>query len=154
MKRYGVEHDRAKREVRRLVRSGLSKADASRIAKVKYQTVILWTSDMHTPRGSRRIAGFTLKILKELVSKGYMFPDDCKARSSYKTLSKYFPVKKVETHGMAVIVLEGNERKAMEALLERRDFRSISWQKLNQIRKAFGIKSMKRNNKIRERFFK
>jgi hypothetical protein len=144
MKRKGVEHDQRKREVRKLVKSGLSKADASRITGIGYTTVVLWTSDMQTCKGRIYIAGMTLKVMKELVSKGYIFSGNPGISSSYKTLKKYFPVKRVSMRGMTVFFLEGNERKAMEAFLERRNLKSISWHKLGYIRKAFGIKKMKR----------
>jgi len=143
-----------KREVRKLVKGGLSKADASKITGIKYSTVILWTSDMHTCKGKTHVSGLTLKVLKELVSKGYIFSGDTGISSSYKTLKKHFPVKRVNMHRMTVFFLEGNERTAMEAFLRKLNLKSVSYGKLGYIRKAFGIKKLKRDNKIMERFFK
>ena len=145
MRKYPSE---VRRKVRKLIRSGLSRTDVSRVIGICCPTIARWTSDMHAYSSKECLSGLTLKILKELATKGYVFPDISGTESSYKTLRKYLPVKRVKTHGMSVLVMKGSERKAAEAFLERRNFRSLSYGKLGQIRKAFGIKKMGRENKI------
>ncbi len=129
-----------KRQARRLVKTGISKTEASMITGVSYPTVVYWTSDMRLPCGRKSLSGFTLRILKEIVSKGYAFHDGSQTNGSYRVLRKSFPVRKARSHNTAVFYLEGSERKAMEAFLKRLNLRSISWQELEYIRRAFGIK--------------
>ncbi|MBI2545301.1 MAG: hypothetical protein HYW22_01725, partial [Candidatus Aenigmarchaeota archaeon] len=75
MRTTDIERRKNKREIRKLVRLGLSKKEASKLTGISYATAILYTSDMETSKGDPRISGITLKILKELVSTGYHFPN-------------------------------------------------------------------------------
>jgi len=141
-----------KRLVRRLVEKSTRKAEVSRMLGIPYSRVQIWTIDMKS-KGSNteKITGHTLKLLRELVAKGYAFSDKSPmSRSSYKVLKKYFPVKEVKFGRDAICFIEGREREAMQALLERRGKKSIGYQELGIMRKAFGIKNMKGSNKIRE----
>ena len=142
-----------KRLVRRLVEKNARKAEVSRMLGIPYSRVQIWTIDMKS-KGSNteKITGHTLKLLRELVAKGYAFSDKSPmSRSSYKVLKKYFPVKEVKFGRDAICFIEGKEREAMQALLERRGKKSIGYQELSFMRRAFGIKNMRGNNKIRER---
>jgi len=144
-----------KRQVRGLVKRGVPKCDIVKITGLKRCTVYYFTRDMKGSKGNARITGVALNILRNLVSKGYAFPEGCvQANNSYHTIKKYFPVKRVELRSMTMFILEGKERNAMEAFLKRRNFRSISWQKLGCIRRTFGIKNVKYDNKIIERNLK
>jgi hypothetical protein len=141
-KRY-PKHLREK--VRALVRKGLSKVEASKATGVNYASVLKYTNDIRTCRNAERINGTTLKLLRELVKKGHVFDDKNPVnRTSYKTLKKYFPVKRVKSRRITVFYLDGSERTALEAFLERLNWRSIDYRKLAYIRQAFGIKKMKR----------
>ena len=53
---------------------------------------------------------------------------------------------------MVVYVMEGSERLAMEEMMNKLNLKSVSWQKLELIRKVFGVKSLKNDNKFRGRF--
>ena len=153
MRTTNAERSKAKREIRKLVRLGLSKKEASKITGISYATAILYTSDMKTPKGDPRISGITLKILKELVSTGFYFPNrNLRATYVYRILKKNFPVRRIKTHGMVVYVMEGSERLAMEEMMNKLNLKSVSWQKLELIRKVFGVKSLKNDNKFRGRF--
>ncbi len=155
MRKPNIDYKKAKRQTKLLVRKGLTKLEASKITGVSYASVIWWTRDIKGRRGNSGIRGTTLKFLKEIVSKGYMFPGGCsQAHMAYYTLTKYFPVKRVKVRETVVFFLEGNERKAMEALLKMLKIRSVGYGELGYVRKAFGIKRLKRDNKIRERLFK
>lgn len=140
-----------KKQARKLVKKGLSKIEVSRIIKVPYATVTNYTRDIKTEtHGNARITGTTLKLLRELVAKGYAFDDrNPIGRSSYKTLRQYFPVKTTKLHRVRIIYMNGNARKALEALLKKLNLRSIGYHDLGFIRKAFGIKNKRRENKIR-----
>lgn len=153
MRNPKIDYKKAKRIARRLVRKGLTRMEAARAVGVSYSTIWFWTPFAKLRNGRMNMGGITLKILKDVVSNGYVFSDDItQINSSYRTLIKYLPLRKVKAHGMTVFVLEGNERKAMEAFLKKRNLRSLNWNKLAIIRKTFGIKKMKRNDNIRERF--
>jgi hypothetical protein len=143
-----------KKQARKLVRKGLTKMEVSRIIKVPYATVTNYTRDIKTEtHGNARITGTTLTLLRELVAKGYAFDDrNPISRSSYKTLRQYFPVKTTKLHRVRIIYMNGNARKALEALLKKLNLRSIGYHELGFMKRAFGIKNIKRNNKIRERF--
>ncbi len=152
MRNPNVDYRKAKRIVRQLVRKGLPRVDAARSVGVSYDTARLWTPFKKSHKGNTSISGATLEILKKLMSDGYLFADGMpQIDSSYRTLSKYVPVRSVKLHGMRMFFMSGNERKAMEEFLRRRNFRSLKWVKLAYIRKAFGIKSLKRNDRIMER---
>ncbi len=152
MRNPDVDYGKAKKMVRRLVRKGLSRIDAARAAGVSYATARLWTPFKKSHKGNTSISGVTLKILKKLLSDGYLFPDGItQINLSCRTLKKYIHIRKVKLHGIDVFFMDGNERKAMEAFLKRRNFRSLSWMKLAYIRKTFGIKPLKRNDRIMER---
>lgn len=127
--------------VRRLVRRGLSRWEASKITGVQYNSVVRYAAGIGTGGNRVSIAGATLKLLRELVENGYVFDD--KVRSNYITLRKYFPVRRVESERKTILYLDGNERTALEAFLKKLDWRSVEYQKLACIRKAFGIKKLK-----------
>jgi hypothetical protein len=133
---------------RSLARRGLPKADVSRITGVPYQTVLNYTRDIKTGKNTGRITGASLKLLRELVANGFAFPSHV-SKSSYITLRKYFPVRTVKLHRVRIIYMASGEKKAMEALLKKLNLRSIGYQNLGFIRQAFGIKNIRKNNKIR-----
>ncbi len=148
IQRFYPKHLREK--VRCLVRKGLSRKEASRITGVQYNSVVKYAAGIDAGRSREMIAGATLKLLRELVEKGYVFDEkDHARRGNYITLRKYFPVKRVESERKTILYLDGNERTALEAFLKKLDWRSVEYQKLACIRQAFGIKKLKRDNKIR-----
>lgn len=134
-----------KEKARKLARAGMSKVMVSEITGIHYATVLKCTGGMRTKdRSAERISGNSLRLLRTLVSKGYTFRDRANSMDGrYKTLRKYFPVKKVKSHGVTMFVMEGSERAAMEAMLDRLNLRSLSWQTLSGIRATFGIKNIK-----------
>jgi len=144
---------RLKRQVINLVKKNIRKVDISRMLGIPYSRVQMWTVNIKSKgRNTERITGQSLNLLRELIAKGYAFGDkNPMNRIGYKTLKKYFPVKEVKFGRNTIFYLSGSERKALEALLERRGKRSLSYQELGMMRKAFGIKNIKGNNKIRER---
>lgn len=143
MRKQNFDYAKAKRELRKLVKMGVSKREASVMVGIPYPTALLWTPDIYMNVDSR-ISGVTLKILKELVSTGYYFPNrNLRATSAYRLLKKGFPVKRVKTHGLVVYMMRGSERRAMEEMMKKLNLKSVSWQKLGYIRDVFGIKNMK-----------
>jgi hypothetical protein len=147
-KRYPREF---KKEVRKLVRLGLTKRDVSRMKKVSYNTLYTWTKDMKKPIGRFGIRGRSLDLLKILIERGYIIPEDQKRLATCaRTLKKYLPLRRVKTKKAVVWFLAGRERDAMEGLLKSMGKRSIGYHELGYLRRAFGIKNIKRDNKIRE----
>jgi hypothetical protein len=152
MRKQNFDYAKAKRELRKLVKMGVSKREASVMAGIPYSTALLWTPDIYTD-AENRISGITLRILKELVSNGYYLPNrNVREAFAYRLLRKSFPVKRVKSHGLVVYMMRGNERKAMEALLRKLNLKSVTYGRLGYIRKAFGVKSLKDDNKFRGRF--
>lgn len=140
MRKQNFDYAKAKRELRRLVKMGVSKREASVMVGVPYPTALLWTPDIYMDADSR-ISGITLRILKELILNGYYFPNrNIREMFSYRLLKKSFPVKRVKSHGMVVYMMKGKERIAMEALLRKINLKSVSYGKLGQMRRLFGIK--------------
>ena len=119
------------------------------IVGVSYSTIILWTPDITTPKGRSGIRGKSLEFLKLLVGRGYVLGKEVKHFAScMRNIKKYLPIKRVDTGRNVIWYLVGREREAMEALLKSMNRRSIGYGELGMIRKAFGIKNMKANNKI------
>jgi transposase len=71
-----------RKQVRSLVGKGLQKSEVARVTGIPYATVTNYTRDMnpvgsgHERIGYERIAGATLKLLRELVTKGYVFDEN------------------------------------------------------------------------------
>jgi len=148
MRKPNFDYAKAKRELRKLVKMGVSKREASVMVGVPYPTALLWTPDIYMD-ADNRISGITLRILKELVSTGYYFPNrNLRATSAYRLLKKSFPVKRVKSHGLVVYMMIGKERIAMEALLRKINLKSVTYGKLGYIRRAFGIKINPRREKM------
>jgi len=147
--------ERLKKYVRRLVRKGVPKCDIVKIMGLKRSTVYYFTRDMKGRLGQSGIRGKSLEFMKILVQRGYVMSDEVKESvSDMMTIRKYFPVKRIRADRRSVWVLEGMEREAMEAFLKKSGRRVINYGELGHIRKAFGIKNMRGNNKIRERLSK
>lgn len=152
IKKYPKE---LKREARRLVKLGLTKRDVSRMKKVNYNTLYTWTNDLVRRKGRFGIRGKSLEFLKMLVDRGYILSKEVKQLvTCMRNLRRHLPIKKVKIKKNVVWYLSGREREAMEAMLKNMGRRSLSYQELGRIRMAFGIKNIKGNNKIRERFSK
>jgi hypothetical protein len=111
------------------------------------------TRDIGGSRGRNGIRGKALQFLRLVVDRGYILSKEVKTmRHCMRTLKKYLPVRRVEMfNNSAVWFLPGREREAMEALLKACNKKSINYSELGRIRRAFGIKSLKRDNKTRER---
>jgi len=141
--------EQLKKQARKLVRQGVPKCDIVRIMGLKRSTVYYFTRDMKGRLGQSGIRGKSLEFMRILARRGYVMSDEVKEFvSNMMTVSKYFPVRRVRAGRKSVWVLEGMEREAMEAMLEKMKKRSLSYQKLEMMRKAFGIKNMRRENKI------
>ncbi len=145
---------KAKLLVRKLAKAGVTKRKISKMANVAYATVVSLTKDIKSKMGRFGIRGKALELLRTLVERGYLLPTDYSQMiGSVRTLKKYLPIKRARVSRAVVWYLQGSERTAMEAMLEKLQRKSIRYDELSRIRQAFGIKKMKRgNNKIRERF--
>ncbi len=134
---YPVE---LKRQVRNLVRKGVTKSDVARITGLRFVTVSYFTKDIKTRRGNTGLRGKSLEFMKLLVQRGYIISDEVKQLvPCMRTIMKYFPVKKVRFRQRTIWYLPGKEREAMQFFLEKSYKHSLTYNRLNLIRKAFGI---------------
>lgn len=133
-----------KKQVRALVRKGMSKVEAARTLHINGQNAYQWTRDIKLGKGYKRVGGLALTLLTELISKGYVFSESPEDVIGLRLLRRYFPVKTAIYHRLRIFYLEGNERKAMEAFLKKTNLRAINYSRLGLIRQAFGIKRYER----------
>jgi len=135
---------------RKLVRMGIPKTEVSKILGVGYITLYLWTRDMKGQGGGNYMSGRTLDFLRIIVKRGYILSNEVREMSnSMRTMSKYLPIRKISFLNRTVWFLGGREREAMEGLLKIMNRRAISYHDLSRMRKLFGIKNIRKNNKIR-----
>lgn len=136
-------------KARKLVRMGIPKTDVSKILGVGYITLYMWTRDMRGQRGRNYMSGMTLDFLRTIVRKGYILSSEVKTMTPcMRTLGKYLPIRRVSFLNRTIWFLDGREREAMEGLLKIMNRRVMSYHDLGRMRRIFGIKNIKRNNKI------
>jgi hypothetical protein len=141
------------REARTLVRKGVPKCDTAKILGLERSTVYYLTRDMAARRGHPGIRGKSLELVRLLVQRGYVTSGEVKHLvSCMRTIGKYLPVRRVRVGRARVAtvwLLPGRERDAMEAYLRLAGRRSIGYEELGMIRRTFGVKNIKRNDKIK-----
>lgn len=151
-KRYPRE---MRMKARRLVRTGVPKIEVSKMMGVSYVTIYFWTRGLEGRKGRQYMCGRTLDFLRTIVRRGYILSGEVKEMSSrIRTLGKHLPIRRVRFSNRTVWYLAGREREAMEALLKSMNKKSIGYNELGRMRRAFGIKNIKRDNKIMGRNFK
>ena len=102
--------------------------------------------DFSSPkRGEPYIGGKTFYLLKQLLTDGYVFPES----NTYilHILRKYFPIiKRVQINGKTIYFLSDRNKIALQAMINEKKSRVISFHDLSQMSKLFGI-SLSSNEK-------
>jgi transposase-like protein len=138
-----------KRKARKLVRLGVPKCEVSKMLNINSNTLYIWTKDMVRRKGRFGIRGKSLEFLKLLINRGYVLGKEVSPLvSCMRNMRRHLPIKKVDTGNSVVWFLVGREREAMEAVLESMNKRAIGYPELGRIRKAFGIKNIKRKIRL------
>jgi len=144
--------DALRRKARKLVRAGVPKCEVAGMLGISGMTLCIWTKDMPHAKGNRGVRGRSLELMGLLVRRGYVTSDEVKQSvCCMRTIAKYLPVRRVGVGRVRVTtvwLLPGREREAMEGYLKLAEKHSIGYEELGMIRKTFGIKSIKRNNRI------
>ena len=139
-----VYSDMVKALVISLARNGESKYTIAKEIGISYTAICLWSRGYGRGKnGNFGIRGHSLKILQEVVEKGYFFTcseDGRHCGGQARTLSKYIPMKIVRSCKKSVCVLKGREKEAMAAFLKKLNKKVLNAQNVALIGKAFGIR--------------
>jgi DNA-binding CsgD family transcriptional regulator len=144
------------KKIRKECRQGYPKNFLAEKYKIHYSSVRYYTKDIrpfkntngNKKKGYRdiwsekpdqsKIKGKTLLLLKELMHKGYAFPNKKYGNKEYYNLKKEFPmIHKVKTHGRVVYFLEDKVNIAIKEFLSITKKRKISFNEVSSIIKTF-----------------
>ncbi len=143
--------EKTKREIRKKVKQGVPRPEVAKELGVAHPTVVEVTGDMPKQTGHTGIRGLTLKILQTLLRDGYSIPPTglSSTTARYRSLSKYIPLKRVQIRGLVMYFLEGREKEAFQAFMNRGRNKVISYHKLDSIMSLFNLsKKEKRAIKV------
>jgi hypothetical protein len=131
----------AKEKIRKEVKAGDSKYQVAKDFNLSPTRVCKLTEDLpNHPRGNEGIRGNSLRLLKELLEKGYVTSSDSGTAVYLHTLRKHFPsIQRSEINGKRIFFLNGKDKVALAKFLEQSKPRVISYHKLSQITKTFGV---------------
>lgn len=121
-------------------RNGEPKFSVAKRMGINYVTILRWTYDINRERGGYVREG-TVKILRQLVEKGYYF--GALPTANKKALRKHFPVKFAVVRGKKhrqVLYLKGREKEAFWAFVRSTGMKTIGYHELSFIGRAFGMK--------------
>ena len=131
-------------EVISRVNRGERKVDVANDLDIVYPTVVMWTKNVGGRKGPSGLTGRSIKILRKLIMKGYLFPCDYRTgyiANLYKVFKKYdIPVKKVTVHNRTIYFLEGREHEALIAFTGKYMGRVLDYNLLRKSARAFGVK--------------
>lgn len=103
-------------EIRRLVLSGVSKYETANILSISNSSVYKHTRDLPSKKtGNPGIRGKTLDVLKQLITKGYVFSTK-DTSDNLHTIKKHFPnIKRTQINGKSLYYFEDKNKQALEA---------------------------------------
>ncbi|MCS4542366.1 MAG: hypothetical protein HY929_08690 [Euryarchaeota archaeon] len=128
-----------KQEVRERVSKEGSKISVAEDIGICYSTILNWTRDITVGQGNKGIRGRSLKIIQDLMEKGYSMKTV--SRYTKTMLKKYFPVKITRIKRRSILYLEEREEEAFKALVKDLKGKVISYQELGMMAKAFGLEN-------------
>jgi hypothetical protein len=125
--------------ITRKIKSGKSKYQTAQELNLRKDTVYTYAKNLPSkPCGWPGIRGGTLKLLQELLTKGYAIHSCSNLKQRYQILRKYFPkVCKVKMYGRNIFFIEDKKDVAARAFLENINKKIISYQELKQVTKVF-----------------
>jgi len=128
-------------KIRKSVESGNSKTQTAIDLGVSFNIVCRYTRDLPGKINSwPRISGCALQLLEELVKNGYALHSSSYGFKEFLILKEHFPsIFRVKQYNKVVYFLDDKSKIAAKAFLEDINKRIISYKKLNQIVRPFGI---------------
>jgi len=115
------------------------KSIVARELGIPYNTVLQMTQDIKFGPGNTTIGGKTLRLLKEIMNKGYALLES-NISPNFRILEKHFPViQKVHEKGKTIAFLPDKKEEAVKVLLQNMRYRVMSYQELKGITKLFGV---------------
>jgi hypothetical protein len=125
--------------ITRKIKSGKSKYQTAQELNIRIDAVYKYAKNLPSkPCGWPGIRGGTLKLLQELLTKGYAIHPCSNIKQRYQILRKYFPkVCKVKMYGRNIFFIEDKKEIATRAFLENINKKIISYQELKQVTKVF-----------------
>ena len=136
-----------KRKIRKEVMSGTSRVEIANKMDISAPTVCKFTKDLPDYRGNPGIRGIGLNALNLLLRKGYCIPTNSNHINigTYRRLKKHgLPVKVARIGNRSVFFLEGREKEAMNALINKLGKSSMSYFHFKQITRLFGLSLSKK----------
>lgn len=135
-------------KIRKEVRSGKSKTRVAREYNINPTAVYNCTYDIIS-EFNYGIAGNSLKLLEEIMKKGYATKSKIYNYKAYQTLHKRFPnIRRVKMYGRVIYFLRERSDNAMRAFLEiTKNKKIMSGHELQQIIDVFGANVRKKNRK-------
>jgi len=125
----------------REIRAGKSKYQVSGELGINQNTI--YRKTQHIPGkayGWPGIRGKTLKMLEELIAKGYIICSADYQGQKYRILRKYFPtICKIKMYNKPILFFNDKAEIAARAFLENMDKKIMNYQELKQVTRVFGI---------------
>lgn len=151
-----------KEKIRKEVKKGKSKYQVAKELDIRKDTVYRITRDLPScPCGWPGIRGETLKLLQEILNKGYAVYSCYNTKQKYMVLKKYFPgICKVKMYGKNIFFLEDKKDVAARVFLDNIKRRIISYHEIKQITCVFDTTLSKKEKDVflsknkREKSFK
>ncbi|MCW1293813.1 MAG: hypothetical protein OH316_00055 [Candidatus Parvarchaeota archaeon] len=133
-----MERSDLKQEARKLALSEVSRKEAASRLGLKYWTVYFWTKDLKIPR--HRDTSKQKRILDKIISDGFYIANGTDDLNTLRIMKERKGIRIVSAENTHIGFLKGNEEKAFNGLINYRGLSGANHQRLNEIRKAFGIK--------------
>jgi len=129
-----------RQKIRKMVKSGMSKYQASNDTGVCYITVCKLTKDLPSKQGNRELGRKSVEILQKMTKDGYFIgKHDDTVETSFRTLSKYFPVRRVNFRRRTIYFLENRNEDALKGFIEVFGRKVRSYQNLAQLASLFKV---------------
>ena len=135
------------KKIREEVLNGKTKYTVAKEQGVSDKFVYYHTKDIPSGKpGRSEIRGKTLKLLKQLLKDGYVHGEK-NTSNQFRTLRKHFPeIKRAEFDRHVVYYLDDKNKLALQAMIQQKESRIISYRELNNISKIFNV-GLKMNEK-------
>ena len=128
-------------KIREEVLKGKSKYQIARDMGLRFGVVYYHTQDLpnHVYR-EEGLAGKTLDLLKEMLKNGYVLSTE-ENTQRLRRLKRYLPmIQRAQMDGRAVYYLSDKNKIALQAMVQRKRSKIISFQELSAISKIFDVK--------------
>jgi hypothetical protein len=129
------------KKIRKEVLSGKTKYSVAKEMNICDKMVYYYTKDIPSKSpGRTEIRGNTLKVLKTLLTNGYV-DSNTENSGNLRTLQKHFKeIKRTQVNGKkAVYYLEDKNKKALQSVIENKGSKVIGYYELAKMSHVFGV---------------